>query len=207
MKKYLIDVYVADDHMMFCDGLKEAVNRSDVARISRCFPTLAACDEAMRERRPDVLLLDISMPDGDSLAFCRHIIDDYPQTRVVAVTMHDEYSLIQRMLGSGAHGYVLKSSSVEQLLDAIVAVWKGNHYISPEVDDIVSRSEPTAIRLTPVEEQILRLVSEGLTNSEIAARQHLSTETVNWYRKRLLGKCDAKNTADLVRIALRDLLV
>ena len=116
MKNYLIDVYIADDHQMVCEGLSELINNSGKAHVSRTFNTLEACRLALEERRPDVLLLDLSMPDGDGVAFCQQIVTDYPNVRVVAVTIHDEYSIIQRMMECGAHGYVLKSSPTNELI-------------------------------------------------------------------------------------------
>ena len=104
MKNYLIDVYIADDHQMVCEGLSEMINKSGKAHVSRTFNTLEACRNVLQERLPDVLLLDLSMPDGDGVAFCHEVIDTYQNIRVVAVTIHDEYSMIQRMMECGAHG-------------------------------------------------------------------------------------------------------
>ena len=127
MKNYLIDVYIADDHQMVCEGLSELINESGKAHVSRTFNTLETCRLALEERRPDVLLLDLSMPDGDGVAFCQQIVNAYPNVRIVAVTIHDEYSMIQRMMACGAHGYVLKSSPIEELIEAIVSVWQKQH--------------------------------------------------------------------------------
>lgn len=207
MKKYLIDVYVADDHAMFCEGLAEAINRSDLARVSRQFNTLPACAASLKERCPDVLLLDLSMPGDDGVAFCRQVVSDYPRMKVVVVTVHDEYALIRRVLDSGAHGYVLKLSPVDVLVNAIVTVWRGGRFIAPEVEDIIQRSEPKAVHITPAEQNVLRLICDGLTNTEIAARLGLTVETAGWYRKHLLAKCEARNTAELVRKALREHLI
>lgn len=207
MKNYLIDVYIADDHQMVCEGLSELINSSGKAHVSRTFNTLEACKQALQERRPDVLLLDLSMPDGDGVAFCQQMVSTYPNVRIVAVTIHDEYSMIQRMMECGAHGYVLKSSPVDELIDAIVSVWQKRQYISSQVEAILREGKSSSVILTDVEKTILRLICDGMTNPEIAVRLHLSTETVNWYRKRLLAKFGAKNTVCLVRQALEEKLV
>lgn len=148
MKKYKIDVYIVDDHTMLNEGLTDAINRSETVHVSHCFTTLADCRTALAERTPDVLLLDISMPDGDGTAFCQWVTSEYPKVRIVAVTIHDEYCVIQRMLEAGVHGYVLKSAPIEELLTAIGQVWKGERYFSPAVEDIISQSGSKAI---PVE--------------------------------------------------------
>jgi DNA-binding NarL/FixJ family response regulator len=207
MKNYLIDVYIADDHQMVCEGLSEMINQSGKAHVSRTFNTLETCRQALQERRPDVLLLDLSMPDGDGVAFCQQIVSDYPNVHVVAVTIHDEYSMIQRMMECGPHGYVLKSSPVEGLIEAIVSVWQKQQYVSPQVEAILNEGKSRNVVLTDVETHILRLICDGLTNPEIATQLHLSIETINWYRKRLLAKFGMKNTVSLVRLAVEQKLV
>lgn len=207
MKKYLIDVYIADDHQMVCEGLSELINNSGKAHVSRTFNTLEACRKALQERRPDVLLLDLSMPDGDGVTFCQQIVSQYPKVRVVAVTIHDEYSMIQRMMECGAHGYVLKSSSVDELTEAIVSVWQKQQYVSPQVEAILQKGKTNNVVLTDVEKNILSLICNGMTNPEIAVHMHLSTETVNWYRKRLLAKFGVRNTVSLVRLAVEQKLI
>ena len=207
MKNYLIDVYITDDHQMVCEGLSELINSSGKAHVSRTFNTLEACRLALQDRRPDVLLLDLSMPDGDGVAFCQEIVGQYPNVRVVAVTIHDEYSMIQRMMECGAHGYVLKSSPIDELIEAIVSVWQKQQYVSPQVEAILQEGKSSSVVLSDVEKNILRLICDGMTNPEIATHLHLSTETINWYRKRLLAKFDVKNTVALVRLALKEQLL
>lgn len=204
MKQYRIDVNIVDDHIMVCQGLADAINRSDNIRVSRTFNTIEACRQTLQERRPDVLLLDISMPVGDGIDFCREVIAAYPKMKVIAVTIHDEYSVIQRMLDTGVHGYVLKYSSVEQLTEAIIRVWQGERYVCPEAQTIISQSQQRVVALTDVERNILRLICDGLPNPQIADRLSLSTETVNWYRKRLLAKFGVKNTVNLVSLVLKE---
>ena len=207
MKKYKIDVYIVDDHTMLNEGLTDAINRSETVHVSHCFTTLADCRTALAERTPDVLLLDISMPDGDGTAFCQWVTSEYPKVRIVAVTIHDEYCVIQRMLEAGVHGYVLKSAPIEELLTAIGQVWKGERYLSPAVEEIISQFCSKAIVLTKPEQNILRLVCQGYSNPEIADRLHLSAETVKWYRKRLLAKFGVNNTVNLVTLAVKGSLL
>ena len=130
MKQYRIDVNIADDHVMVCEGLANAINRTGDIHVSRSFNTLEACRQALASSRPDVLLLDISLPDGDGIAFCQEVIACYPKVKIIATTIHDEYSIIRRMLDVGVHGYVLKSSSIEILIEAIRQVWQGEKYLS-----------------------------------------------------------------------------
>ena len=207
MKKYKVDIYIVDDHTMLNEGLTDAINRSETVHVSHCFTTLADCRKALAERIPDVLLLDISMPDGDGTTFCQWVVSEYPKVRIVAVTIHDEYCVIQRMLEAGVHGYVLKSDPIGELLTAIGQVWKGGRYLSPAVEEIIRQSGSKAIVLTKPEQNILHLVCQGYSNPEIADRVHLSTETVKWYRKRLLAKFGVKNTVNLVTLAVKESLL
>ena len=207
MTKYRIDVQIVDDHAMFTESLAEAINRSEVAHVSNTFATLEACRQAFAKSRPDVLLLDISMPDGSGEKFCRQILADYPKVRLIAVTIHDEYSVIQRMMDSGVHGYLLKSSPVAELIKAIQLVWRGGQYVSTEVEEIIRKAKDESIELTPVERNVLQLICSGLTNPEIAPQLSMSVETVNWYRKRLLAKLGVRNTAGLVTRAMQLKLV
>ena len=205
--KYRIDVQIVDDHTMFSESLSEAINRSDVAHVSNTFATLEACRKELEKTRPDVLLLDISMPDGSGVDFCRQVMADYPKMRLIAVTVHDEYSVIQRMMHSGIHGYLLKSSPVAELIKAIQCVWRNGHYVSTEVEAVLNKAQEKNVSLTAVERNVLRLICDGLTNPEIAPQLSMSVETVNWYRKRLLAKLCVKNTAALVTLAMREKLL
>ncbi len=204
MTKYRIDVNIVDDHTMFAESLAATINQSEILRVSRSFATLESCRLALRERRPDVLLLDISMPDGSGVAFCEEMLQTYPKMKMVAITIHDEYSVIQRMLDAGVHGYLLKSSTIEELEDALIRVWKGERYVSPQVTDILRQAEDTKVFLSAIEKQVLELICKGHTNPEIADLMHLSTETINWYRKRLLSKFGVRNTVSLVALVLQE---
>lgn len=204
MTKYRIDVYIADDHAMLNEGLTEALNRTDTIHVSRSFTTLAECRAALKVRQPDVLLLDISMPDGDGTSFCQWMMKEYPKVLIVAATIHDEYSVIRHMLDAGVNGYVLKSAPVEELAKAICTVWKGQNYISQKAEEILRAGSTKAVVLTGVEQNILRLICDGMTNPQIAQQMGLSTETINWYRKRLLAKFGVNNTASLIRLAIKE---
>ena len=207
MKQYRIDVNIADDHVMVCEGLADAINRTGDIHVSRSFDTLEACRQALASSRPDVLLLDISLPDGDGIAFCQEVIASYPKVKIIATTIHDEYSVIRRMLDVGVHGYVLKSSSIEQLIEAIRQVWQGERYLSPEVEAIIEQAQGHVVALTEVERNILRMICDGMTNPQIAEILNLSTETINWYRKRLLSKFGVKNAVSLATLVMREKII
>ena len=204
---YRIDVNIVDDHTLLTESLAEAIDRSGVAHVSRTFSTLESCRQTLEKRCPDVLLLDISMPDGSGIVFCRQMLEEHPKMKIVCVTIHDEASVIRRMLASGAHGYLLKSSPVGELIEAIQTVWKGDKYYSRDVNDLLSKTNAGTIFLSNIERDILRLICDGHTNPEIATKINLSTETINWYRKRLLAKFGVKNAVALASLALKEQLL
>ena len=111
---------------------------------------------------------------------------------------------IHKALDAGIHGYVLKTASVDELLNAVLCVYRGERFVSPEVEAILERTTPQDICLTPTERNVLKLICEGFTNPQIAAQINLSTETVNWYRKRFLTKFNVRNTVSLVTLVMRE---
>ncbi|MBQ9666520.1 MAG: response regulator transcription factor [Bacteroidaceae bacterium] len=207
MRIYKIDVNIVEDHTMLAEGLTHALNQSETIHVSQTFSTLEECWQTLQKRRPDVLLLDISMPDGDGIAFCQRVVAEFPRIRILAMTCHDEYSIVQKALDSGAHGYMLKSSSIQELQRGIIQVYQGEKFIGKEVKEILHHGAETRVFLTDVEQDILRLICAGNTNPEIAQKLYMSTETIKWYRKRLLAKFKVKNTVELVLLAIQEKLL
>jgi len=204
MKKYKIDVYITDDHQLLNEGLTEVINRSSSVHVSKTFTTLSDCKAALADRRPDVLLLDISMPDGDTGDFCSWVMATYPNVKIIVVTIHDEFSVIKRMMDKGVQGYLLKNTTVDELVEAVGSVWRGRPYISREVEDIIRKGNEKMVVLTPIEEKVLALICQGCTNPQIGRQLNLSTETINWYRKRLLTKFGVNNAVNLVTKVMKE---
>lgn len=201
---YKIDVNIADDHAMLVEGLAKTINHCDTVHVSHYYSTLEECRNGLAKWIPDVLLLDISMPDGSGIDFCRQIKEQYPALRIIAITCHDEFSIIQRMLEVGVQGYVLKSASIQEVLEAITTVFHGEQYLCSEVADILERGKAKQIFLTTTERKVLQGICDGLTNPQIAQQIHLSVDTVNWHRKRLLAKFNVKNSVSLALLVERE---
>lgn len=204
---YKIDVTIVDDHTMFVEGMTEAINQSSVAHVGHHCTCLEDCKSLLVKWCPDVLLLDISLPDGSGIDFCQYVLSEYPKVKVIAISSHDEYSIIKRMMDTGVHGYILKSSPIQEVIDAIKTVFHGGDFTSKEVKDILERGSINPVLITPVERQVLKLLCDGLTNPEIAAKMNLSTDTINWYRKRLLAKFNVKNSVSLAIIAVKQQII
>lgn len=148
------------------------------------------------------------MPDASGIELCAYLRDNYPGTRVVALTGFKEFLYVDGMMRNGAKGYLLKNSLPDEIVEAIRCVHAGEEYFTDEANAVISsRREGGRLYLTTRERELLTLIAEGYTNREISEKLFLSVETVNGYRKTLLLKLGVKNTAAMVRLAITEKLV
>lgn len=203
----MIQVAITDDHPLLVEGFKHLINSSGVAETVWTAPTAAECTHMLNNCLPDVLLLDINLPDGSGIDICKNIKSRWPSLPVLALTGFGEYSIVKRMLDNGANGYLLKNSMAEEIIAGIEAVVDGEQFLCHEIDVLVNKRTTQHVTLTQRESEILRLIIDGHTNAEIADKLFLSVETVNSYRKNLLIKLNARNTAVMVRMAIEEKLV
>ncbi|HSO77712.1 MAG TPA: response regulator transcription factor, partial [Bacteroidales bacterium] len=138
---------------------------------------------------------------------CANINIKWPRINIVALTSYSEYTSVRKMLDNGAKGYLLKNAMPEEIIEGIRTVSRGEIFLCHEIDLFLKRQSDRHIFLTPRETDLLRLIVDGFTNQEIAAKLFLGVETVNSYRKNLLFKLNARNTAVLVKIALEEKLI
>lgn len=189
---------------MLVEGLQTAINESGIANITGISYTLENCKKNIAFKRPDVLLLDISMPDGSGIDFCREIHEKYPEIKILMLTSCDEFTIVNRTIIAGASGYILKNALSEEVVKGIETVMAGETYFSKEIDQLMKKRTNSAVWLTAREQELLRHIVNGFTNQEIADKMFLSIETVKTYRKNLIQKIGSKNAAELVHIAIRD---
>ncbi len=200
---------IVDDHLVLIDGIKSILATvEDIVVVAEAQRGQRAL-QLVKDLEVDVILLDINMPEMDGIETCRRLLEIQPKLKVIALTMHQEYSFIQNMLDEGAMGYLLKSSGRDEISLAIRQVHKNRSYLNTEVTTTLiegmrrknsSPSKTSGIRLTNREKEVLALVVKGLTTSEIAAQLFVSTTTAETHRKNLLRKLDVRNTAGLVRV-------
>ena len=210
-----IRILVADDHAVLRAGLKVLIGQQpDMAVVGEA----ADGDEAVRrahELRPDVALVDLTMPGICGIKAVERIRQECPETRVLVLTMHDVPAYLRSALAAGASGYVVKRAADTELLSAIRAVHRGRTVLDPSLaarvvqSGLGRRGPPTGgaaagatAPLSPREIEVLDLVAQGYTNQQIADRLRLSVKTVETYRSRLVEKLGLKSRADLVRYAL-----
>jgi DNA-binding NarL/FixJ family response regulator len=161
----------------------------------------------IREARPAVAVLDLSLPGADGLELCREISQKASPTRVLVLTMHNDPQFVAKAMGNGARGYLLKEAAADELLEAIVEVADGGTYFSrtveaPGAPAMLAESEAYS-RLTRRERQVLQLVAQGKTNREVAAALGLSVKTVDTHRSHLMRKLDIHDQTALVKFAIR----
>ncbi len=209
MKK--IRVLVADDHALFRAGLRKLLQSfEDVEVVGEA----ADGHEALRLtrlHRPDVLLMDIAMPELNGVEAASRLAREAPDTRVVILSMHAGQEFVLRAIRAGSAGYLLKDASPAELEQAVKAVARGEMYLSPAVsryvvEDYVRRAGPEHSpldRLTPRQREILQLIAEGNTTKAIATKLGLSVKTVETHRAQLMERLEAHDIASLVRLAIR----
>lgn len=193
---------IADDHRMVAEGVSRLLEGDAQIHVAGIVCTLEEAARQMGTLTPQVLLLDVAMPDGDGIDAIPNLLSQSPETKVVVLTMFTEPSVIRRALDAGAHGYLMKNASTEELVDAIHAVMAGETHLCDEVRSQLNGRVEVAPMLTLREREMLRLLSEGYTMKEIADRLCLSFETVHSYSKNLRIKLGCNNVASLVKAAM-----
>ncbi|MDR2293434.1 MAG: response regulator transcription factor [Prevotellaceae bacterium] len=203
----MITVHITDDHRMLVEGLTLSINESNIAKVTGISSSLAQCRTALDAEIPDVLLLDINLPDGSGVDFCTEIKQKYPNLKVLILTAHNEYSIAKRVMHNGASGYILKNALSEEVITGIETVMSGQIFLCDEIDVLMKKRSENSIWLTVREQELLRLIIDGYTNQEIADKMFLSIETIKTYRKNLLLKLGARNSMVMVKIALEQKLI
>lgn len=205
-------IVLADDHAVLRSGLKMLLNaQNDLLVVGEATNGNEAL-EVVREQSPDLLLLDITMPESDGLQVLQQIRHTQPNVRVLVLTMHEEEGYLRRALEAGAAGYCPKSAADAELISAVRAVMRGDVYIHPShakilLDKMIpSPAEANATRaeLSERERAVLKLVALGNTNQDIASQLSLSVKTVETYRARGMEKLGLASRAALVRYAMQE---
>ncbi len=203
-------VLLADDHLIVRQGLKVLLQREGFEIVGEAADGQQAVRLA-RDRRPDVAILDFTMPVLNGLDAAREILRSCPRTRVILLTMHTEDRYVHEALRVGVSGYVVKSQASADLVRAIREVSRDMTYLSPRVSRTVVQAylakSDVPDPLTPREREVLRLVAEGKTTKEVAAILGISVKTAEAHRIRVMKKLETHNTASTVRYAIRQGLV
>lgn len=194
-------VFIVDDHYMIIEGIRSLLSHeTDIELIGHAM-TATSCMAFLQNTLPDVILMDINLPDRNGIDLCKEVRTKYPAVRIIGLSTFSQQSMVEKMLENGALGYVLKNGTREELLEGIAACMSGEKYLSGEIARAIEKNAAGRPVLTRREKEVLSLIAEGLTNNEVAEKLFISTATVDTHRKNLLSKFDARNTATLIRLA------
>lgn len=209
----LIKIILADDHKITRDGLRALLEQQPGMRV---IGEAENGREAIRlaiDSAPDVVVMDISMPELNGIEATRQIRAALPATKVIALSMYADRRYVTGMLKAGVSGYLLKNCAFDELVSAIEAVLKNESFLSPRIADTVMKDyahilgqdeASSAAALSPREREVLQLIAEGVPTRQIADMMHVSVKTVESHRQQIMKKLNAKSVAELTKIALRE---
>ena len=199
-----IKILLVDDHSMVVEGMKAILEKIDGVEVVRTASNAFDAIAALKETKVNIAFIDINMPDVSGIELCSKIHKEFPHTQMIALSTFKQRSYVTQMIGNGASGYLLKSADRKEIEAAINAVVAGKMYFSTGViNTSEAENEDEAPTLTKREKEIMQLIAEGMTSSEIASKLFLSIYTVDTHRKNLLTKFEVNNTALLIKVAAR----
>jgi DNA-binding NarL/FixJ family response regulator len=206
-------ILIADDHGVVREGLKVLIeNQPGMDVVAEAQDGLKAVELA-KELSPDVVLMDIAMPNVNGVEATRQILEENPDIRIIALSVHFDKHFVTEMLKAGASGYVLKSCLFDEVLRAIQTVGAGDYYLSPKIADIVvddykyymtAANKSAEVRLTHRERQLVQLLAEGRSTKQIALSLHVSPKTVDSNRRQIMNKLGVFSVAELTKYAIRE---
>jgi two-component system response regulator NreC len=210
----MIKVVLADDHQIVRHGLRSLLSAEPDIEVVGEADNGRAVVRLVQELSPQVVIMDISMPDLNGIEATRQILSDFSGVKIIALSMHSDSLFVLNMFKAGASGYLLKDCALEELVKAVRTVMNRKIYLSPSISDIVvkdfvigwspeeSSSSAYSI-LTPREREVLQLMAEGKTTNQIAENLCISVKTVEAHRKQLMTKLDIHSVAELTKYAIR----
>lgn len=210
-----IRVLIADDHKIMLAGLCSLLEKQTDFEVVGEADNGRKAVQMAQEKKPDVVVMDVSMPDLNGIEATTQIIESLPETRVIALSMHSDKRFVMGMLRAGASGYLLKDCASQELANAIVQVAGGKKYLSPEITGVViddfllgrGSSEEVATaasQLSPREREVLQLIAEGWSTKQIASHLYVSIKTIETHRRQIMKKLDLHSIADLTKYAIRE---
>ncbi len=208
-----IRVILADDHTIVRHGLSKLIQQQGDMEVIAQAGDGHSTVELTRELSPDMVIMDIGMPDLNGIDATRQIVHDFPQMKVIGLSMHSGKKFVVEMLKAGASGYLLKDCALEELTVAIKTVADGKIYLSPAITDVVvenyvrnstDKQDSAFSLLSQREREVLQLMAEGKTTKQIARQLHISPKTVEGHRLRLMAKLNIDNVAKLTKYAIQE---
>lgn len=216
MKEKSINLMVVDDHQLIINGLNALVEVENDICFCGGANNWKEARKLLEKHQIDVALVDINMPDMSGIEMTMRIKEEYPDIQVLALTMHEDFAMIQKMVTAGASGYILKRTNLEEVVDAIRTVFKKGKYLGRDVQDILmdgikvpedGKPESQEVSLSKREHEVLTLMAQEYSNEEIAERLFISERTVESHRRNIFIKTQTKSVIGLVKYAIKNNLI
>ena len=208
-----IRIILADDHTIVRHGLNKLIQQQEDMEVIAQAADGHSTIELTRELSPDMVIMDIGMPDLNGIDATQQIVREFPQIKVIGLSMHSGKKFVIEMLKAGASGYLLKDCALEELTTAIKAVASGKTYLSPSITDVVvenyvrhsKKKESSAFSLlSQREREVLQLMAEGKTTKQVGLKLHISPKTVEGHRLRIMEKLNMDSVAKLTKYAIQE---
>ena len=203
----MIRVVLVEDHLLVRSGLRHLLEAKGPVRVVGEAGTCREALSLLERVQADVVILDVSLPDGTGIALCQQVRERFPGVRLLALSMHEDLEYVRGFLQAGGMGYVSKAAVAHELVDAVLAVARGERYLNPalamRLAMEMAREEVSEASLSPREEEVLRLLAQGLSHKEVAERLGISEKTVATYRERGMEKLGLRSRSELLRYAAR----
>ena len=205
-------ILLADDHKIVRDGLCSLIQKSPGMEVVAEAADGRTAVKLARRLKPDVIIMDLNMPDLNGIDAARQIMTELPDTKIIVLSMHADKQFVLGALKAGASGYLLKDCAFEELARALQTVLKHQTYLSPDIagtvvkdylEQLVAADSAGVAELTPREREVLQLIAEGRSTKETAARLNVSIKTVESHRRNIMEKLNIHSTAELTKYAIR----
>lgn len=208
-------ILIADDHQVFREGLRRLLEAEDGLAVVGEAENGRDAVERCEHLKPDVVIMDITMPSLNGIEATRQVRSSCPETRVLALSMHSDRRFVHQMFAAGASGFLLKEGAFEELARAIRVVREGQTYISPSIADLVINEAltgtsgarvgtPSSAVLSPREREVLQLIAEGQSTKQIAGTLHVGVKTVETHRRQIMIKLGLNGVAELTKYAIKE---
>jgi len=208
-----IKVIITDDHQMVAEGIKSLIEMDAAMEVMQIAQNGRELLHLLEFLTPDIVLMDIDMPVMNGMEAMQQIRKNYPELKVIIISMHEEKGLVKKLTDSGARGFLFKNSEKDELIWAIKKVYQGSNYFTSKLTlDLISQHkspfqndslDTKKALLTEREIEILKLIAEGLSNKEIGEKLYISHRTVDTHRTNLMKKLEVNNIAGLIRYAIK----
>jgi len=204
----MIKIIQVEDHSLVTEGVRAFIAAEPDMECTASCNSGENLVQVLQSRQPDVILMDINLPDTTGIELCKLIKDKYPGIVVLALSINNQPGIIRKMTESGASGYVLKDASRQEIIEAIRTVAKGKTYFSRSVSMALRKTDAADLPpLTRREREVLELIADGYTNPQIAESLFVDVTTIDFHRKNMLSKYKVKNTAALIKVAVSNNLI